>query len=397
MFLLLMIVGGASLASCFPGGPTIIGERDLVVTFFDRSNKQDLARIRGYAIRSAGKTYHIHRGDTHRHTEFSMDGNNDGSLIDTYRYSIDAAALDYLMVSEHNSSQGPDVDYINWTMQQMADVLMVKDEFIPLYGYERSIGYPDGHRNIIFATRGNPTLPITQAQRQHKEGARSLYAYLRKYDGIAISHTSSTGMGTDWRDNDPDVEPLVEIYQGDRISAEYEGAPRAAYGGRLTGAPGNFRPLGFVWNAWAKGYKLGVQVASDHLSTHISYACTIAEEFTREGLLDAMKKRHSYGATDNIILDYRLKDGDQEFLQGDIVTVQGRPQLSVRILGTAPIRQIDIIKDNTFIHTRHPLKQDVEFTYADTEAGSGESYYYVRAIQADNEIAWSSPIWVTRE
>jgi len=83
-------------------------------------------------------------------------------------------------------------------------------------------------------------------------------------------------MGTDWRDNDGAVEPLVEIYQGDRVSAEYEGAPKAAYGALPYTAPGGFRPAGYVWNAWAKGYKLGVQASSDHLSTHLSYACTIA-------------------------------------------------------------------------------------------------------------------------
>ena len=44
---------------------------------------EDLRRIHGYAIESGGKTYHIYRGDTHRHTEFSMDGNNDGSLQQT--------------------------------------------------------------------------------------------------------------------------------------------------------------------------------------------------------------------------------------------------------------------------------------------------------------------------
>ena len=90
-------------------------------------------------------------------------------------------------------------------------------------------------------------------------------------------------MGTDWRDNDPEVEPLVEMYQGDRVSAEYEGAPKAAHAGNDASAPGGFRPAGYVWNAWAKGYKLGVQVASDHLSTHISYACTLASDFTQAG------------------------------------------------------------------------------------------------------------------
>jgi len=46
-----------------------------------------------------------------------------------------------------------------------------------------------------------------------------------------------------------------------------------------------------VWNAWAKGYKLGVQSSSDHVSTHTSYACVLAEQFTRAGILDAIRKR----------------------------------------------------------------------------------------------------------
>jgi hypothetical protein len=87
-----------------------------------------------------------------------------------------------------------------------------------------------------------------------------------------------------------------------------------------------------VWNAWAKGYKLGVQVSSDHLSTHISYACTLATDFTREGLLDAMRLRHSYGATDNIILDYQIVSGGVEHMQGSIL-MPGRSS-KVKVLGT---------------------------------------------------------------
>src|SRR5262249_59070812 len=75
-----------------------------------------LERIRGYRFQSGGRSYRIHRGDTHRHTEFSMDGNNDGSLADTYRYAMDAASLDYLMVIEHNGHGGPDLPYINFLL-----------------------------------------------------------------------------------------------------------------------------------------------------------------------------------------------------------------------------------------------------------------------------------------
>jgi len=358
---------------------------------------EDLERIRNYEIESEGKTYRIYRGDTHRHTEISMDGNNDGSLIQTYRYAMDVASLDFLLASEHNFLGGPDIEYINWLLHQTVDVFSVSGRFQPFYGYERSISFPDGHRNILFAERGKPTLPVTEAERTHEEGAARLYEYLKEHDGIAISHTSASSMGTDWRDNDPEVEPLVEIYQGDRVSNEYEGAPRAARTGNLRSAPGGFRPEGYVWNAWAKGYKLGVQAASDHLSTHISYAATIAEEFTREGMLEAMKKRHSYGATDNIILDYRLRTGGREYLQGDILTADGDFRLSVRVIGTTPIRQIDIIRDQTFLYNRQNLEADVSLEFVDADVEPGEHLYYVRVIQVDGNMAWSSPIWVTVE
>ena len=355
----------------------------------------DLGRLRSYEINSEGRTYKIYRGDTHRHTEFSMDGNNDGSLFQTYRYALDAASLDYLLVSEHNFQGGPDNEYINWLLHQAVDLFTVSGRFQPFYGYERSIRYPDGHRNILLPKRGTPTLPILPEESSHAKGAGRLYEYLRGNGGIAISHTSATGMGTDWRDNDPEVEPLVEIFQGDRVSAEYEGAPLAAHSERPSTQAGGFRPAGYVWNAWAKGYKLGVQVASDHLSTHYSYACTIAEDFTREGLLDAMKLRHNYGATDNIILDYRLEANGKEYLQGDILTATGPFRLKVNVLGTAPIRQIDIIKNQEFLYTRQKLPQDFDFAYEDATKQSGEDFYYVRVEQNDGNVAWSSPIWVT--
>jgi hypothetical protein len=391
-------VARVPLPSTAPAAPRLMPRvvPELRATVLHEDERGDLDRIRGYVMDNAGRRYKIYRGDTHRHTEFSMDGNNDGSLLDAYRYAIDAAELDYLMVSEHNSNAGPDREYINWTLQQMADVFTIPGKFLPLYGYERSLSYPNGHRNVIFAKRGNPTLPIPVEEQKAKTGAKALYEYLKRYDGIAISHTSSTNMGTDWRDNDPEVEPLVEIFQGDRISSEYEGAPLAAYSGNPASAPGGFRPAGYVWNAWAKGYKLGVQASSDHLSTHYSYACTISETFSKEALLQAMKARRSYGATDNIVLDYRLVAGSAEHMQGEIVEHKGPVRLKVRVTGTRPVRQIDIIRSNQIIRSSHDMAKEVSFEFTDARPVSGESYYYVRVQQVDNQMAWSSPIWIRR-
>jgi len=67
------------------------------------------------------------------------------------------------------------------------------------------------------------------------------------------------------------------------------------------------------------------------------------------------------------------------------------------VASTAAIRQIDVIKNNTFVHNRQNLPSEVSFTFVDTAPSPGESYYYVRVWQADDQMAWSSPIWVRRK
>jgi hypothetical protein len=109
-----------------------------------------------------------------------------------------------------------------------------------------------------------------------------------------------------------------------------------------------------------------------------------------------MRKRHAYASTDNIILDYRLQTDGKEYIQGDIVRSEsGKFQFRIKVIGTAPIRQIDVIRNNQFVLTLQNKENEVDFTYVDERPLSGESYYYVRAQQSNDQIAWSSPIWIT--
>ena len=70
-------------------------------------------------------------------------------------------------------------------------------------------------------------------------------------------------------------------------------------------------------------------------------------------------------------------------------------RLWVRAIGTTAIQQIDIIRDQSFVHNRQNLDRDVRFTFVDPDVGAGEQYCYVRVIQRDGNMAWSSPIWLT--
>jgi hypothetical protein len=357
--------------------------------------KEQIARVRSVVIPSGGKQLRVYRGDWHRHTDISMDGAGDGSLWGSYRYAMDAAGMDWLGVTDHQSGTS---EYTWWRIQKSADMFHVPGFFTAAYAVERSLVYPNGHRNLMYPQRGVADLPSTPDERAAKVNTGSiLYPYLRKNNGVATSHTSHTTMGTDWRDNDPELEPVVEIFQGARTNAEHEGAPLAPTANRTELWAGNYRPLGFVWNAWAKGYKLGVQASSDHVSTHTSYACIIAESAGRQALIDAIKARHTYAATSNIVMDFRLAVNGKSFIQGDSGAGSGAPELTANIHGTGALKRVVIVRDNRYIFSNEPTGESFDLRFRDTESlPAGEHYYYVRAEQRDGNVAWSSPIWVKR-
>jgi hypothetical protein len=204
-------------------------------------------------------------------------------------------------------------------------------------------------------------------------------------------------MGTDWRDNDPDLEPVIEIYQGARTSAEHEGAPLAPLEKRTELHAGGYRPLGYWWKALEKGYKLGVQASSDHVSTHTSYACLIAESLDRQALIDAIRARHTYGATSNILMDFRIALGGKTLIQGDISPASGTPEITAKIAATGALKKVVVVRDNQYIYTQEPAGETFDLRFRETATlPPGEHYYYVRAEQRDGNVAWSSPIWVKR-
>ena len=357
-----------------------------------RDEPGDLERIRSYRVEADGKTYRIVRGDMHRHTDYSGDGALDSSLHETYRYALDAASLDFLAITDHYPGE-----YVWWETQKSLQRYHLPGRFVPLLGYERNLGYPNGHRNVVFAGRGAPVLEAGPLERSGAVNSGDvLYDYLRKHRGIAMSHTSGTPtMGTDWRDHAEDVEPLVEIFQGDRTSYERPGAPLAAVRDDPSTHRGGYLEEGFVWKAWEKGYRLGVQASSDHWSTHYSYACLLVERFDAQGLMDAMRRRHAYAATDNIVLDFRAEQGGRTHIMGDAFDADSGPTLRVHARGTGPVADVVLIRDNRVVYTRKPGRSRVDFSFLETDPAPGTRFYYVRLQQADGHVAWSSPIWVT--
>jgi hypothetical protein len=358
----------------------------------DQKEQAAIAAIRNYRMQSPREgTLRILSGEFHRHSEISGDGGGDGTILDQFRYAIDAAHMDWVGCCDHDNGGGR--EYSWWTTQKLTDILHSPGRFIPMFSYERSVTYPEGHRNVVFAQRGIRPLPrlprVSEDQPGKAPDTLMLYDYLRTFNGIAASHTSATNMGTDWRDNDPNVEPVVEIYQGDRQNYEMPDAPRS---NSEKDSIGGWRPKGFVSLALEMGYKLGFQASSDHISTHMSYCNLYVKDASREAIMDAFRKRHVYGATDNILADVR----SGPYMMGDVFTTSSAPELRVKLVGTAPFAKVHIIKDNKYVYTSQPNTASVEFTWRDNAPVPGkQSYYYVRGEQEDGEIVWVSPMWIT--
>jgi hypothetical protein len=380
-----------------PPAPSPIAGRPLpaapapVATEAVPEERESVAKLRDFRLSDGGANYLIARGEFHRHSEISMDGGLDGAILDQWRYILDAASLDWVGCCDHDNGEGR--EYTWWITQKLTDIFYTPGKFAPLFSYERSVSYPEGHRNVVFAQRGVRALPRLPKVENDSTGSapdtQMFYAYLRKYNGVVASHTSATDMGTDWRDNDPDLEPIVEIYQGMRQNYEMPDSPRA---GNEKDSIGGWRPKGFVNLALDKGYKLGFQASSDHISTHQSYANLLVTENTREALIDALHKRHVYASTDNIIADVRSGD----HLMGDAFATDSPPEIAVKLSGTSPFKKVVIVKDNEYVYSTAPGSRDVNFKWRDNSPKSGKtSYYYVRGEQENGELVWASPFWIT--
>lgn len=388
----------------------------------------------------AGKTYRLVWGDLHRHTDISNCRTGfDGCILEAYRYACDLAGLDFLGTSDHTDIGKVYSPYEWWHTQRQVDVFHSPGRFASLYAYEREQPFPWGHRNIVFAKRGGPivyinrihyrnspwqqTLPVKAGLDQIQPA--ELWDILKRHDQpvAVISHTGATGMGTDWTKYEGGIdntyENTVEIFQGARVSYEGPGLPQPTVGLRQ-GEPytpsnqnGKDFPLppaaitdfeaalkgenrqalnnGVYQKALAVGHRLGVFASSDHISTHTSFGGVYVEEFTREGILEGFKARRTVAATDKIFVE--LSCGGH--LMGEVFETKEKPVLGYRVLGTAPVKRVTIVRNESDLHVIEPNEKEAAGDWTDPSPLAGENRYYLRIEQADGNMAWSSPMWVT--
>jgi hypothetical protein len=332
----------------------------------------------------------IYWGDLHGHSSLS-DGT--GTPEDYFRYARDVAALDVAALTDHD----------HWGMRPLAThpalwesirtqvrAFHEPGRFVTLLGYEWT-SWTHGHRHVLyFGDEGGIFDSVDPAF----ESPQKLWDVLRGRPALTITHHTAGGpIAANWSiPPDPALEPVTEV-------ASVHGSSEAPDSPHVIDDPvaGNF-----ARDALDRGYRLGFVGSGDSHDGHPGLAdiashtgglvALLADQLTREGVLEALRARRVYATNGPRIVLHATLDGAPmgAVVAGD----RGKRALEVLVVGTAPLERVDLVRGGKVVRTFAGTgSTEMRLTEPVTGLAAGE-YVYVRAVQEDGGAAWSSPFFV---
>ncbi len=305
-------------------------------------------------------------GDLHGQSEETIGTN---SAMDFHAFARDRAFLDAV------AHQGNDFQITKAFWNQLNEITAEFNEnnrFIAFPGYEWSgntgLG---GDRNVLYLNEGCPIYRSSHALVDDPSdidadatSAKDLFKKLQNEDCIVFAHIGGRYADIKFA-HDERIERSVEIH--------------SAWGS-------------FEWmleDAFRQGYRIGIVANSDghkgrpgashpgaaKFGSYGGLTCILAPEFTRNGLVEALRKRHHYATTGcRMILDTcvrfdttaELFDEDpnlgpttsvsvQEAMMGDILRSDyAQVSFLINANASAPIERIDICNGLDALETLRP-------------------------------------------
>ena len=118
-----------------------------------------------------------------------------------------------------------------------------------------------------------------------------------------------------------------------------------------------------------------------------------ATGLTRQEIFEAWRARRTYGTSgQRILLSFKVNG---HWMGSDIaLAANDARRLVVNVTGTAPLSTIDVVKNNEDVHTWQNPEHGIDLVWEDSSPASTGDFYYIRVTQEDEEMAWSSPVWL---
>ena len=328
-----------------------------------------------------GPGRNLYWGDLHGHSELS-DG--DMTAQDYYSYGRNVARLDFCSLTDHVGQ----VAYFAWdALRDAAQGANRAGRFVAIPGWELGGGI---HR-LAYYFSDEPPASIPPARvpagygyaREHPE---EKVLFTVHYQGEENFDAPANGWTAEY---DP-VRPAIEAYSWWRNSVFQ----------RALEKPGEETEHweSLYLEALSRGLHVGIYGGGDnHLGQPGAYlnglTGVIAPALSRDSIYQGLRAQYTIAATGiRPLLGFEINDQPM----GATVTSSGDPALKIRLIGTAPIRRVDVYRQGRIVRKLEGGGKR-EFAWSGSlarEAGAAETYYFIKAYQEDGQRMWSSPIWV---
>lgn len=274
----------------------------------------------------AAPTAGIYWGETHGHTGFAEGA---GTVDNFFRFAREDARLDFMTLSEHDL----------WMDDREFEVLREQviaandpGTFVTYLGYEFTVQPTlGGHHNVLFRTPEGRR----RVERQRAPEQSLMLATLREEndieDVLVIPHAHNPGR---WWSTDSGSVRQVEIVSN-HGTFEWLGRKFLEHGTHVGFIGGSDDHIGHP----------GIRPLSNSRSGSDNFgglAAVMSPSLDRDGVFDALRARNTY-ATNGQRIILRLSANGKAM--GQTLAPTGRLLLDGRVVGTAPVERIDLVRN----------------------------------------------------
>ena len=336
-------------------------------------------------------------GDIHGHSILS-DGL--GSPESYYEFGREEAFLDFCALADHAQYLSDE----DWELtQRVTRQFHDPGHYVTLLGYEYSCNAHMDHygdKCLYYPGDEGPLLRETDIMRDGYHNMADFAPTWKQHHAMMVLHQHAMGSCSYY---DPDLVRLAEVYsvwggsESEVTSRPLMPALERDYSGH------------YAADALERGWLLGLIASSDDhagrpgatdwLRTQQVYpgglVAVWAPELMREAVWDALWNRRCYGTTGaRIILEFSVNGEPMGSAIRSSAFSEGHHRIHVRVLGDEELQAVEILRGRELIHVESSFTSSLNIDIVDTPPPGTANYYYVRVLQIDGEMAWSSPIWV---
>ena len=330
--------------------------------------------------------WNLYFGQLHAHTDIS-DGA--GSVEEAFRYASQVDGLDFFAVTDHSDSfdnagagaidkDGATIS-ADWAAGKQAAASVTNENFVGLFGFEMT--WPEDKQLGHISTFNTPGWQ-TRDQADFENVPTALENYYKALTAVPgsvsqFNHPDAVhGDFGRFGHYSPKYDGLVSLLE---IAGE-DGVVDCEYYDLALDAGWHVAPTNNQNNHKGQwGDASGARTV------------VLAENLTEEALYDAMKDRRVYATQDNDLAVYYELNGT---VMGSIISKSQEAAITVFLndpTDTA-IGSVEVVADGGKVLAREQIGTSTQVL--ELSVPGGYSYYYLRIIQPDEDVAVTAPVWM---